>query len=130
VILLDTHAVLWLLGEHERLSHPARDAIIEARSAGYWLAISGQTLYEIARGMARGRIRAHLPPEAFLTKIESQFLVLPVTKQNALLAAQLPASFPGDPFDRIIAATALAENIPLITADQHIRRSRVVKTIW
>ncbi len=32
--------------------------------------------------------------------------------------------------DRIIAATALAENIPLITADQHIRRSRVVKTIW
>jgi PIN domain nuclease of toxin-antitoxin system len=130
VILLDTHVVLWLLGEYERLSHPAKDAILQSRSEGSGLAISGQTLYEIARGMVRGRIKTSMPVETFLAKIESQFLILPVTRQNALLAAELPASFPGDPFDRIIAATALAENIPLVTADQGIRLSRAVKTIW
>lgn len=130
MILLDTHVVLWLLAEPERLSDPARDAIIRAQAGGPGLAISGQTLYEIARALVRGRIKASMSAETFLMKIESQFIVKAVTRQNALLAAELPTSFPSDPFDRIIAATALSEGIPLVTADQRIQSAGVVETIW
>jgi PIN domain nuclease of toxin-antitoxin system len=42
----------------------------------------------------------------------------------------LPASYPKDPADRIIGATALVEGLSLLTADREIRRSRAVQTIW
>jgi PIN domain nuclease of toxin-antitoxin system len=42
----------------------------------------------------------------------------------------LPASYPEDPADRIIGATALVEGLPLLTADREIRRSKAVQTIW
>ena len=45
-------------------------------------------------------------------------------------AFELPANFPKDPVDRLIAATALIEDIPLITADREIRKSGAVPTIW
>lgn len=49
---------------------------------------------------------------------------------RALQAFDLPAKYPNDPVDRIIGATALVEDIPLVTADREIRKSRVVPTIW
>jgi PIN domain nuclease of toxin-antitoxin system len=45
-------------------------------------------------------------------------------------AFELPAKFPKDPVDRLIAATSLIEDIPLITADREIRKSGAVATIW
>jgi PIN domain nuclease of toxin-antitoxin system len=42
----------------------------------------------------------------------------------------LPPSYPNDPADRIIGATALVEGLPLLTADREIRRSKSVQTIW
>jgi PIN domain nuclease of toxin-antitoxin system len=68
--------------------------------------------------------------EELFDHLYARFLIRALSPSVALIAARLPSDFPGDSMDRIIAATALAENIPLITADQHIRRSRVVKTIW
>jgi PIN domain nuclease of toxin-antitoxin system len=53
-----------------------------------------------------------------------------ITANIALQAYALPASYPKDPADRIIGATALVEDIPLLTADQAIRKSRAVPTIW
>jgi PIN domain nuclease of toxin-antitoxin system len=67
--------------------------------------------------------------EELFDHLYARFLIRALSPSVALIAARLPSDFPGDSMDRIIAATALAENIPL-TADQHIRRSRVVKTIW
>jgi len=48
----------------------------------------------------------------------------------ALQAFELPAGYPNDPADRIIGATALIEDVPLVTADREIHKSRVVPTIW
>jgi PIN domain nuclease of toxin-antitoxin system len=130
VIVLDTHVVLWL-GENPNLLSPAaRQAIDELESTGQQGIISGQSLYEIARVVVRGRMQSTLTLEDLIAEIERRFIVRPLTPQIALAAAQLPAAFPSDPFDRIIAATAIVEGVPLLTADQHIRRSRAVRTVW
>jgi PIN domain nuclease of toxin-antitoxin system len=130
VIVLDTHALVWLLTNAELLSEPARRVIEEAESSGKGMRVAAPTLYEIAYGAMRGRIKIAAPVEEFIADIERRFLVRPLTPQIALAAAQLPAAFPSDPFDRIIAATAMVEGVPLLTADQHIRRSRAVRTVW
>lgn len=130
MIVLDTHVVLWLGESPEKVSLPAKRAIQELESKGQKLIIAGQSLYEIAWGVVRGRILSSLPVEELLAEVERRFIVRPLTPQIALAAAQLPASFPSDPFDRIIAATAIVERIPLLTVDQNIRRSRALRTIW
>jgi PIN domain nuclease of toxin-antitoxin system len=130
VILLDTHVLLWLAGEPEKISKSASIAIREVREAGGRIAISSVSLYEIARLAERGRIKLDESTDIFLHSLELLFFILPITVAIALTAGQLPDSFPGDPMDRIIAATAISEDLPLITADQHIRRSHAVKTIW
>ncbi len=65
-----------------------------------------------------------------MSEVERRFIVLPITGDIALQAFDLPASYPKDPADRIIGATALIEDIPLLTADREIRKSRAVPTIW
>jgi PIN domain nuclease of toxin-antitoxin system len=130
VILLDTHVLLWLLENPERLSPAAKSAIAEVETAGRRPIISGQSLYEIARGVLRGRIQSYLPLEELLAYIERRFVVGSLTSQIAITAAQLPAEFPSDPFDRIIAATAIVQRVPLVSADARIRRSRALRTIW
>jgi PIN domain nuclease of toxin-antitoxin system len=68
--------------------------------------------------------------DAFLTEIEAKFVILPITGRVCVKAMELPASFPGDPADRVIGATALVEGLALATADDAIRRSKAVTTIW
>jgi PIN domain nuclease of toxin-antitoxin system len=57
-------------------------------------------------------------------------VILPITANVTLQAFALPASYPKDPADRIIGATALVEGLTLVTADAQIRKSRAVPTIW
>jgi PIN domain nuclease of toxin-antitoxin system len=57
-------------------------------------------------------------------------MVEPITPEITAFAVQLPSSFPKDPADRLIAATAMVEGAPLVTADERIRQSKVVRTIW
>jgi PIN domain nuclease of toxin-antitoxin system len=45
-------------------------------------------------------------------------------------ALDLPPNYPNDPADRVIAATALVEGIPLVTADADIQRSKALRTVW
>lgn len=60
----------------------------------------------------------------------SRVVLEPMTPQIVALAARLPASFPNDPADRVITATAILEGIPLVTADQRIRDAGIVEIIW
>ncbi len=130
MILLDTHVVVWLALEPARISKRARAAIAETRRRGEGLAISDITLLEIATIENKGRIKLSASLEAFLTEIEARFIVLPITGRICVSALALPAAYPRDPADRVIGATALVEGLSLITADDGIRRSKALKTIW
>ncbi len=130
MILLDTHVVIWLALEPGRISKKARAAIQETRQRGEGLAVSDITLLEIATIENKGRIKLNASLEAFLAEIEARFIVLPITGRICVSALALPAAYPRDPADRVIGATALVEGFPLITADDGIRRSKTLKTIW
>ena len=130
LILLDTHVVLWLVSEPERLSKNAKAAIDEARQNGEGLAVSSFTLIELATLYGKGRIRLGMSPESFLLEVEAQFVVLPISARACARTLTLPASYPKDPADRVIGATALVEGMALVTADAEIRRARAVRTVW
>lgn len=130
MILLDTHVVIWLALEPDRISKKARTAIEETRQHGEGLAISDMTLLEIAMIASKNRIKLNSTLETFLSEVEVRFVVLPISGRICVRALALPANYPNDPADRVIAATALVEGIPLLTADAEIQRSKALRTVW
>lgn len=129
MILLDTHVLIWLASEPGRLSKKATETIRKASNEG-GVGISAITLWELAWLATHGRIALSGTAEAFVERITSRTVILPITPRVAVLANQLPANYPGDPCDRLIGATAIAEGIALITKDRAIRNCREVKAIW
>jgi PIN domain nuclease of toxin-antitoxin system len=129
VILLDTHVVVWLASDPEKLSRTASEAIRDASREG-GIAVSAITLWELAWLMTNGRLDVSGTAEAFVEEIAQRTAVRPITPKVAVLATQLPDTYPADPCDRLIGATALAEGLALVTKDRNIRRFRQIKTIW
>lgn len=129
MILLDTHALIWLKVEPIKLSARASEAIRTAR-LGDGLAVSAITLWELAWLATHGRLTFTGTVDAFVERITASILIRPITARIAVLANQLPSSYPGDPSDRLIGATALEEGFALITRDRSIRSFQQIKTIW
>jgi len=127
VILLDTHALIWLAREPEKLSRKASDAI---RDSAGGIAISAMTLWEVAFLAASGRLQIHSSVEAFVERITSRVAVRPVSRRVAVLATQFPETYPRDPIDKLIGATALSEGMRLVTKDREIRACKLINTVW
>lgn len=130
MILLDTHVVIWLGLDPDRISRNAKAAINHARQNASALAISDMTLLELTRITSLGRLDFRANLESFLLEVERKFVVLPMTGRICMRALALPISYPKDPGDRVIGATALVEGYDLVTADREIRKSGAVPTIW
>jgi PIN domain nuclease of toxin-antitoxin system len=131
VILLDTHVLVWMVADEDRLSRHAKSAIQRARLSD-GLGIADVTIWELALLIARGALRTHSTIENtvrnFVTR--SGVIVKPITAEVAVLATQFPEDYPKDPIDRLIGATARAEGLALITRDERIRSSPLLRTIW
>jgi PIN domain nuclease of toxin-antitoxin system len=129
LIVLDTHVLVWAIADSKKLSRAADAAIRRSRQAD-GLAISAITLWEVASLVARGRIRGYGTVESSLNRLIEGVTIKPVTPEIAALATQFPDDYPHDPADRLIGATARAEGLALITRDENIRKSPLLKTIW
>ncbi len=115
-LLLDTHAVLWALGEPSTLSHAAFEAIADERNDVF---VSAASAWEVAIKRALGKLVA---PDDLEAKIVSQgFSPLPITFHHAESAGALPRHH-ADPFDRMLIAQAQAEGLTLVTRDAHMPR--------
>lgn len=104
-------------------------AIDDVRRDAKGVAISDITLLELAALANKGRLSLSISLESFLQEVERRFVVLPMTGRVCARAVTLPSTYPKDPADRVIGATALVEGLSLLTADRGIRRSRAVPTI-
>jgi PIN domain nuclease of toxin-antitoxin system len=125
VILLDTHILVWLLIAPENLSSKAKKAILAARKSGP-LALSAISLWEIAWLAENQRIEIDVSVGSFVKKCTHYVQVLPITHEIAVRSVQFPKSYPNDPQDRIIGATAIIEGARLLTHDKAISKSGLV----
>ncbi len=127
IVLLDTHALLWATHFPEKLSRRALQMIADEAVE---VQVSAASAWEIATKVRIGRM-----PEA--ARFESHFLervsdagytLRSVTVEDGLRAGRLVGTH-GDPFDRMIAAQALAEDIPVIGVDEKLEQFGV-RRIW
>jgi len=127
-ILLDSHAVHWWSADPERLSGTAVEAIETADE----LAVNAITWFELAWLARHDRITLAVPIRAWLDGLAAEIRTAPTTPAIADTATALPESFPGDPADRLIYATAVENGWRLVTKDRRLRSHRhpAVITVW
>ena len=116
-VLLDTHVVHWWSAEPKRVSKGARKALEEAEE----LVVAAISWYELAWLARHERIAVTVPVRSWLQDLSAQVRTIGITPAIADTAVALPSSFPGDPADRLIYATAIEHGLGLVTKDRAIR---------
>lgn len=131
MILLDTHTLVWWANETENLSSRSR-RIIDGEVKDGTIAASAISAWEICLLVKAGRITLSVDTETWFRDLEilPYFRFVSVDIHIAKTAVFLSEPFHKDPADRIIVATALRMGVPLVTKDEKIRRSKLVRTIW
>lgn len=126
--LLDTHVVLWMLGDPDKLSPPSRAVVVDPKAT---LAVSSVSALEVATKVRIGRLPGaeHLVATWEERLAELRLGALPVTTSHALLAGSLAWGH-RDPFDRLLAAQALHDNLVLVTADAALRGLPGLRSLW
>lgn len=125
--LLDTHTLVWWLEADPRLSNRAKECLDAPRSELY---VSAATAWEIATKVRIGKLQIALPFIEDLPRevVRLGYRTLPVSLAHGHRAGRLSAAHK-DPFDRMLAAQSLMEDLPLITVDPLFQQFGV-STIW
>lgn len=126
-LLLDTHTFLWYVDDNPKLSAVAK-AAISVPSAEVF--ISPASYWEIAIKVSTGK---HILNRPYLDFIEDHvkrngFVVLPIEPRHTAVLIGLPFHHK-DPFDRLLVAQAIAENIPIVTCDADLAHYPISR-IW
>ena len=126
-ILLDTHTLLWAGLSPRLLSHRAAEALANPENTAL---VSAASAWEIATKVRLGKLSgAEHFERNFVTSVEDAgYLFLSIDVPTALRAGRIIGDH-GDPFDRMIAAQALALDIPIVSSDTHLD-SFGVRRIW
>ncbi len=124
-LLLDTHVFVWAAVAVERLTETVRALLIDPDNT---LLLSACCAYEIEFKRSRDAMLGRLPSDLIAAAAQHRFDWLAVTPAHASTAGKLPRLH-GDPFDRLLVAQAMDETLPLVTADERIRRYGI-PTVW
>ena len=125
-LLLDTHAFLWGVTDDPRLSLRARRAMADASE----IFLSIASCWEVAIKVSSGKLTLVKPFERFIPEQLglNPFLLLPIDLDDVARVATLPFHH-RDPFDRLLAAQALSDDLTLVSADPVFRKYGV-KRVW
>lgn len=124
--LLDTHTIIWFINGDAELSEKAR-TVIEKDAASNVVSVA--SLWEIAIKVSLGKLELTRPFSEIKTQLdENGFQLLPITWEDTLLIASLPFHH-RDPFDRILIAQSINNNLSVITKDDHFKLY-AVPVIW
>jgi PIN domain nuclease of toxin-antitoxin system len=124
-VLLDTHVVQWWSAEPQRLSQVATEAL----SAADELAVAAISWFELAWLARHERIVVTLPVRSWLEQLGGQIRTMGITPAIADTAVSLPSTFPGDPADRLIFATAVEHGMKLVTKDGRFGRHPLASSL-
>ncbi len=126
-LLVDTHAFFWWLTGSRRLSASALTALEQESNE---VLVSAVVAWELATKVRVGKWPGGEVAVNDLEQVVSERLLtpIPITIAHARLAGSLPGVH-RDPFDRVLAAQAIVEGVPLVTADPAFRGFDV-KTLW
>jgi len=127
MVLLDTHSLLWLVTDDPRLSDTARNTFLDTDNELLCSAVVG---FEIAVKYSLGKLELAESPGTFIeNRIRNNALTpFPITMAHAVRVADLPFHH-RDPFDRLLIAQALEEDVPLLSADE-ILSAYGIRRIW
>jgi PIN domain nuclease of toxin-antitoxin system len=118
-LLLDTHVLLWALGDPDEIEPTARSAIVAPENR---VLVSAASTWEIAIKGALGKLKV---PADLPQQLEAEgFEPLPITIEHTLKAGALPRHH-ADPFDRMLVAQAELEDLTIVTRDERIARYAV-----
>jgi len=119
ILLIDTHILLWMADDADRLSAAARKLV---RDRGNDLFFSAISICEIAIKSALGRADFQVDARLFRRSLLAEgYTELPVTGEHGAAVSSLPLLHK-DPFDRILIAQAIVEGSPLVTSDPVIAK--------
>jgi PIN domain nuclease of toxin-antitoxin system len=129
-VLLDTHVWLWWLLGSDRLQKRERIAL-DRLASGAALRLAAVSLWEAQMLHAKGRLVLDRPFDVWIRDAAGAAVIeiVPLDVEVVIALDRLPASFHGDPADRLIVATARTHRMPLATHDRVIRKSRTAP-IW
>ena len=127
-LLLDTHALLWVLLDPERI--PA-ETLATVRAPETTVYVSAASAWEIATKHRLGKLAGAAAVVSgyreHLARLRAQ--ELPITGHHALTAGTLQWSH-RDPFDRVIVAQAVLESLPVVTSDAALVEFPAIRTVW
>jgi PIN domain nuclease of toxin-antitoxin system len=131
MIVLDTHAWIWLISNPNILSKRA-EKVVSTAVKDKNILISSISTWELALLVRKKRLVLKLELNDWIAKSESLPFIqfVPVTNLIAIKSVNLPLPLHQDPADRIIIATALSVGAPLVTKDQRLLDYSHVQTIW